>query len=124
MDQVRGGAPAWVHLRLVPEGRDNGAQRELLDHRAAQRCPRMPQCWARAHELHLRHGHKFSAREDGRSVKTQRAFDAYAPTFCQPSAVWSAEVMHEATHRRQGSCAAHTPEPSKWPVESRHEHPI
>ena len=69
------------HLSLVPEGRDNGAQRGLLDHRAAQRCPRMPQCWARAHELHLRHGHKFSAPEDGRSVKIQRAFDAYAPTF-------------------------------------------
>jgi len=74
-DRCEGHFPAY--LRIVPDGSARGVQQGLLDDSDAQRCPRMPDRWADAHQSHLRCGHTFCANGHERAVKTHRAFDAH-----------------------------------------------
>ena len=97
--------PSLEHLSLVPEGSARALRRGLLGDQAAQRCPRMAHRWAVAHEAHLRCGHTFVANRRERAVKTQRAFDAQRPTFCQASAAGSAVSLRSGARIRRSSRA-------------------
>ena len=106
-------ARALEHLNLVRNAPAGGVQRGLVGHRDAQRCLRVPKWWARRVGPHLRRGTHFAQSGRGRRVKTRRAFDARAPTNCQPSAVWSIARMPGSTRSRRGARArAHLEAPS------------
>ena len=101
-------------LNAVPEGLRCafGVLCSLHGDRAAQRCPHMPHCWARAYWLHHQHQAQILVEPAPRAVKSGGAFDAQDRTFCQASVIRSSVELPSGArrqqythHRAQSACA-------------------
>ena len=69
------------NLSAVPVGSGAGARRTLFVDPAAQRCPRVSQCWALVVDIYLRCQAQMSVEPAGAPVKSCCAFDQRTPAF-------------------------------------------
>ena len=88
-------------LNAVPERCAFGILCSLHGDRAAQRCPHMPHCWARAYWLHHQHQAQILVEPAPRAVKSGGAFDAQDRTFCQALALRSSVELPSGPRSRR-----------------------